>query len=146
MPLVDPVVIYNAATNVEAQLIKLRLTEAGIEVFAAEDLSLGGLWVFGSLPGIHKPQVFVGRSDVERARPVVEAYEAEVAERHETAGPASRHEMAPIEVECDQCHTKTLFPASRRGAIENCPKCGEYLDVGEVDESDPYWLVSEEEE
>ena len=68
MELRDPVAVYNAATNVEAQLIKVLLTEVGIEAFASEDSSLVGYWMFGILPEIHKPQVWVSAKDRERAR------------------------------------------------------------------------------
>lgn len=81
MALQDPVVVYDAATNVEAQMLKLLLIEAGIEAFVAEDLSTGGIWMFGLLPGIHKPQVWVSQSDVRAAQSVLEGYERLAAER-----------------------------------------------------------------
>lgn len=77
MALEDPVAVYNAANNPEAHLVKILLTESGVEAFVSEDLSPGGLWMFGTLPEIHKPQVWVSRSDRQRAEPILEQYAAE---------------------------------------------------------------------
>ena len=145
MALQDPVAVYNAATNLNAHLLKLRLVAAGVEAFVSEDFSTVGLWLFGTLPEIHKPQVWVSKSDVERARPILVQHEDESAERHRATGQSASDAGPAIEVVCDECQTKSIFPASQRGTIQDCPACGEYLDVGEIDEQDPYWLASDEE-
>jgi Putative prokaryotic signal transducing protein len=144
MALQDPVAIYNAANNIEAQLVKLWLVESGIEAFVLEDLSTAGIWMFGALPEIHKPQVWISQSDLDRARPILDQYEQEVAERNRVGQPTGADTGSPIEVICDDCEKKSLFPANQRGTIQDCPACGAFVDVGEVDESDPFWLESDE--
>jgi len=57
MPLQNPVAVYNAANNIEAQLICNFLNDAGIEAYLTSDVSQAGTWMFGLLPEIHKPQV-----------------------------------------------------------------------------------------
>jgi hypothetical protein len=50
MALQNPVAVYNASSNVEAQLLRSLLAESGIEAFAIDDVSQVGTWVFGLLP------------------------------------------------------------------------------------------------
>src|SRR5690242_20510647 len=85
MALSDPVVVYNAATNMEAQMVKMRLVEAGIEAFAAEDFSPGGYWMFGTLPMIFKAQVLVDQRDLERAKTLVAEFETAAAQRQQAS-------------------------------------------------------------
>jgi len=144
MALQDPVAVYNAASNVEAHLVKLWLVESGIEAFVLEDLSTVGIWMFGALPEIHKPQVWVSSCDVERVRPILAQYEEDLAERQRASQSTGAEAGAPIEVVCDECDQQSLFPASQRGTIQDCPACGAFVDVGEVDETDAFWLETDE--
>ena len=126
------------------------LESLGIEAFAAEDLSPAGMWMFGTLPEIHKPQVWVSRADAERARIAVLHYEDETAAAQaeaEAAASEANESAEPIEVECDECGQTTLFPGGQHGTIQDCPHCGAYVDVGEFDDTDMPWQegVSEEE-
>lgn len=130
MPLQDPVAVYNAGTNVEAILVRDVLTDAGIEAFVVEDLSQVGAWVGGLVPEIHKPQVYVDRADMERARPVLTKYDERASQlrKGDRADDAS-----PIEMVCEECDGDMTFPASQRGSVQECPHCGAYVDVGESD-------------
>lgn len=121
-----PIAVYNAATNVEAHAVKLLLAEAGIEAFAVDDVSVVGLWAFGTLPEIHKPQVWIDEVDLERARPLLQAYEQGLAERVSASGPGAAD---PIEVVCEDCGQRTTFPAADRGKVRECPRCRNYVDV-----------------
>ena len=145
MALSDPVAIYNAKTNGEAQMLKVMLQELGIAAFAVEDLSPAGMWfMFGTLPEIHKPQVWVNRVDADRARAAIDSYEEQTA-----ASARAEREAAeagePIEVECDECGHKAVFPAGERGTIQDCPRCGAYVDVGQFDDEGMDWQAGEEE-
>ncbi len=146
MALQNPVAVYNAGTNLEAHVLKLRLADAGIEAFVSEDLSTIGVWPVGTLPGIHKPQIWVSKSDAERARPILATHESEAAERNRASEQTALDVGPPIEVVCDECQAKSVFPANLRGTIQDCPACGEYLDIGEIDDQDPYWLATDEED
>jgi len=144
MALEDPVAVYNATSNIEAHLVKMWLFDAGIEAFVLEDLSTAGLWMFGTLPEIHKPQVWINKADQERAQPILDQYEQDVAERNRANEQTRSDTGPPIEVVCDECDKTSLFPASQRGTIQDCPACGAFVDVGEIDEDDPFWLEAEE--
>ena len=81
MALRDPVAVFDADTNVEAQLVRTLLVDAGIEAFVIEDVSYVGICVWGTLSGINKPQVWVERADVERALDFLDTYEDRIRER-----------------------------------------------------------------
>jgi len=140
MPLKDPVAVYNAAKNTEAQNVCFALQQSGIEAHVIEDFSPGRMWAFGALPEIHKPQVFVERDDVERAVPVIEEFE-QTRRRRQAEGEDAAAADKPVEAECESCGKRATFPASRRGTVETCPHCGAYLDVPGDDEFD--WSEAE---
>ena len=127
MGLKDPMAVYTAANNLEAHCICQMLFAEGIEAATVEDESrVGNASIFGLMPGLHKPQVWVEKADAERARPLLAEFE-ETARRREL--PADNWE--PIKVVCEECGKATLFPASKLGAVETCPHCQSYVDVGE---------------
>jgi hypothetical protein len=109
----NPVAVYNASSNVEAQLLRSLLAEAGIEAFAIDDVSQAGAWVFGLLPEIHKPQVWVDRENVERAKIFIEDYD-----RH--SGPEASNPQSPAY--CYSCG-EAVEPG-----VPACPACGNALD------------------
>jgi hypothetical protein len=131
MALRDPVAVYTAASNVELQLLRIALETAGIEAFAIEDISQVGTWMMGLIPEIHKPQIWVDRSDVDRARPVLDDYERQVAQRRA----AQRHEQpstkSAVAVVCEDCGVTSTVAAELSGSIQDCPHCGAYVDVGD---------------
>jgi len=127
MALSDPISAYNAASNIEAHLVRQMLEEAGIEAHVVEDTSVVGLWFGGALPEIHKPQVWIERADAERSAPVLAAYEDEAERR--------RREFAegdPVVVTCEACGAAEMFPAHQIDSVQSCPACGAFVDV--VDE------------
>jgi Putative prokaryotic signal transducing protein len=132
MSLRDPVHIYDAATNQDASLIKMYLERNGIEAFEVEDTSLAGVWLFGLLPGIHRPRVWVDRANAERAKTLIEEYEDELHDRNAANGVAS-DDAEPLHVVCEDCNKASDFPASKRGTTQDCPHCGAYVDVGDVE-------------
>lgn len=146
----DPVAIYDAASNLEAALVRDGLIAAGIEAFLVEDVSQAGAWVGGLMPGIHKPQVWVDRADVARATPVLVAFEERAALSRD--GNAASATEPPIEAVCEGCDSRALFPATQRGTVQECPNCGEYVDVGDSElpedwtdaDDDPNETCSEE--
>jgi hypothetical protein len=122
----DPVAVYNAANNAEAMILREALLASGIEAHSVDDATPVGAWMFGLLPEIHKPQVWVDRADVPRAVHVIENFEARAAQRRQTnAGGVI------INVVCEECGKASEFPASRLGSVEVCPHCGAFVDVGD---------------
>jgi hypothetical protein len=105
MALRDPVAVFDADTNVEAQLVRTLLIDAGIEAFAIDDVSYVGTCAWGTLSGINKPQVFVERDDAERALDFLDTYEDRIRERHTVAAddPFCHHCGEPVELGAEAC-------------------------------------------
>jgi hypothetical protein len=133
MALRDPIVIYDAANNAEARFVGDALLAAGIEAFVIEDV-IGDLV---QLPGIYKPKVWIERSDIDLAKPVLEEFERTQARRRDTD-----FEPAPgsaIVAVCEECGERTSFPVRQRGSVQRCGHCGAYVDVGD-DEVPAPWV------
>jgi hypothetical protein len=128
MALRDPVAVYDAASNLDAHMVVQALASADIEGFVIEDVSRAGTWVGGLVAVIHKPQVFVERADVDRAKPVLEAYERTAAERR-AARERDVNIEPPIVVTCEECGKFSTFSAALRGTVDQCQHCGAYVDV-----------------
>jgi hypothetical protein len=121
----DPIAAYNAVSNLEAHLVANALREAGLEAIVIEDLSLLQDAI-GFATEVHKVQVWIERAETDRAKPVLEEYERQAAERQKTAADAPL-----IEVICEECGATTLFPANQLGSVQNCPRCRAFVDVGD---------------
>lgn len=130
MALRDPFAAYNAGNNVEAHLVCGLLQDAGIQAVVIEDVSQVGVWLGGTVAEIHKPQVWIERADIERARPVLTDYERRNAERW-AAERGERDAGPPVEVVCEECGKRSKFPAVQMGTTQNCPHCRAYVDVGD---------------
>jgi hypothetical protein len=116
MALHDPVAVFDADTNVEAQLVRTLLVDAGIEAFAIDDVSYVGTCAWGTLSGINKPQVFVKRGDAERALSFLDTYENRIRERP----------MVPADGQfCHHCG-EPVEPGA-----EACAACGQSLDLSD---------------
>jgi hypothetical protein len=75
MAMTDPVSVYIAPSNVEAQLICLLLVNAGIAAFVTEDMSPGGKFSLGTLGAIHRPEIWVERSVFTQAQSFIADFE-----------------------------------------------------------------------
>jgi hypothetical protein len=133
MALKEPFAAYNAANNVEAELIRNALVAAGIEAHLTEHLSVVGGWAFGLLPEIHKPQVWIERADVDRAGPVLAEFERRAAELR--AAPEPLENIAEsTKVVCEECGGSLTFPSTQKGSVQTCTHCGAFVDVGDEEE------------
>ena len=141
MNLKDPIAAYNAESNMEAILLQRFLESEGIQAFATEDNSLVGHWIFGNLPEIHKPQVWISRKDSEKVAQLLTEYE-----RRKLARDSDRQANEPqtVIVNCEDCGKESRFAVSLIGTIQDCSHCGSYVDVGEVDW--PFWEEADEPE
>jgi hypothetical protein len=137
MKLNDPVAVYTALNNFEARFACDALAEAGIEGFASELPSATStrraeIGVdprnFDPPVGMY-PQVWVSRADADRARPVLEEFARRTAGRRGDAAPAENAD--PVEARCQTCGKPSRFPAEQAGSVQECPHCGEFMDVGE---------------
>jgi hypothetical protein len=130
MTLRDPFAAYNAGSNVEAHLVCGLLQDAGIPAVVIEDVSQVGVWLGGMVAEIHKPQVWIERADIERARPVLTDYDRRNADR-QAAERGTGEAGPPVVVVCEECGKRSEFPAAQTGTVQSCPHCRAYVDVGD---------------
>jgi hypothetical protein len=133
MALSDPIAVSTPASNLEAQLICHMLNQSGIEAHIMEDLSLAGLWIGGTVPGIHKPQVWVEKTQADQAFVLIRDFEKTQNERRNPAAEVDLTKTTINEV-CEDCGEINAFPGTMTGTVQNCIHCAAYMDVGEIDE------------
>jgi len=131
MAILDPVAAYIASSDVEAHIVCGVLVDAGIEAVAIEDVSRAGVWMFGTIPALHRPQVWIDRRDIDQARPVLEEYMRLASERRVANRARAETADETIEVTCEECGKPSMFPAAQKGSVQNCPHCFAYVDVGD---------------
>lgn len=142
MALHDPVAVYNAANNIEAHFVRNALADSGIEAFVTEDVSQIGTWMFGLIPEIHKPQVWVDRADIERTKPILDDYERRLAERSDSSSQDEAQTGPEIEVVCEECGQRSTFQTAQGGSVQQCRHCRAYVDV-ENESSSEEWPESQ---
>src|SRR5438445_5313518 len=128
MALRDPVAVYNAANNVEAHLLRNTLANAGVEAFVTEDIS--------QTPESRKPQVWVERADFEQVKPIFDDYERRAAELRNASTQNDERAEPAREVACEKCGERSAFPASQLGSVQQCQRCGAYVDVENEESSE----------
>lgn len=136
MALRDPIAVYNAGSNNEAFLVCQALEGCGIEAHVTEDLSPVGGSLFGLIPEIHKPQVWVERADIDRAKPVLDEFERRKDQLRNFKDQVASYQGHRIQVTCDECGENLDFPVIQRGSVQECSHCGAYVDV--EDETSPF--------
>jgi hypothetical protein len=141
MAILDPVSVFNAKNNLEASQLQLMLEGEGVEAYVTFDESAVGFGMFGPLAEIHKPQVWVDRSNLEKARPLLMKYEQRQRLHSRPAKGSAERERDVIEVICEECGKSSHFGASKNGTVQDCLHCGAYVDVedladGEVEPHD----------
>jgi hypothetical protein len=92
-----------------------------------EDTSVVGLWMGGTVPEIHKPQIWVERSDLDRAKEILQDHELRVAAQRDSLAAGE-----PIFVECEECGKCSSYPPTQRGTVQDCPHCAAYVDVDDM--------------
>jgi hypothetical protein len=128
MALRDPVAVYKAATAVEAHIVKTALSASGVEAHVTEVVSEEETWFGGPVPDIHRPQVWIERTDMDRAKPVLDEFQRRSGALQE-AGAEGGAPGPVIEVDCEECGQRSAFPAVQRGSVQQCHHCGAYVDV-----------------
>ncbi|MBY0526879.1 MAG: DUF2007 domain-containing protein [Gemmataceae bacterium] len=119
------------------------LNDNGIPARVMDLMTLGGFeGLTGWKPGISARGIEVWVDDpthIAEANTLLTQHGAELAQR---TSEAQQH--GPTEVVCDECGKSSVFPADQYGTIQDCPHCGEYVDVeepcastAEDDESEP---------
>ena len=131
--LTEPVLAYTANGNLEAHSVVTWLESHGMRSYAVEDNSGLSLFAFGTISQFHKPQVFVNKTDLQRAGELLRQFESQRNQRR-----ADLNDAPPITAECEECGASSEFPASQDGTTQNCPKCHAFMDVGSYDWPDEF--------
>jgi membrane protease YdiL (CAAX protease family) len=105
----------------EAEAFRLLLEEQGIQTFIADDNLAGTNWLYSNAVGGAKIQV--AASDAGRAEKIVKKHERSMKKQLEILPDED------ITFTCEDCGKTITFPAERRGGVETCPHCGNYVDV-----------------
>jgi len=129
MALHDPVVIYHAANNIEANLFKIKLLVAGIEAHVVEDDSMIGvtIWGNGLMSQLHRPKVWIDRAYTEQAAAILEEYERQARESATGASTGEVPAKEWIDLLCESCGETASFPREWLGEDQRCPHCDEML-------------------
>ncbi len=110
-PLKHPVVVYTGVTNMDAQMAERFLASKGVPAYAVEDHSLGGYWLGGTISNIHKPQVWVDKSDLDRATEMIEEFKAQ---KKAADAERKRHEPQTLAATCEDCENIDVRRVAQR--------------------------------
>lgn len=125
--------VHLAKTMSEAVIIVSTLSMNGIAARVPDEMTLGGiggLTVFGkdTAGGI---EVWVDDpANAEEARAIIVDMKANIIDRA-----AQSEHRGPIEMDCDRCGKHLKFAGEEWGTVGECPSCGQFLDIGEVEDS-----------
>jgi hypothetical protein len=122
-PIDDLVTIATYDLPAKADIERQVLEEEGIQTFLADDNIVAMNWFLANAVGGAKLKV--AASNAPRAIEILESY------RKEDAGPVNDEPAAEITFACEFCGCEITVPGERRGLVEVCPLCGEYVDVPE---------------
>ena len=81
----NPVVVYTAASNLQAHLIVQMLIENDVEAKAIEDQSGVSLWAMGTITQFHQPQIWVEQSTAKTAASLILNFEQKTQSRNRAA-------------------------------------------------------------
>ena len=122
----DFVCVYHAGDIGQADIIVAWLEQRGIRAYVKDRFAAGTL----QFPQIVAPRgievCVMDGSEAEHARALLEEHLDGILREREEA-PSGRE----IEVVCEECGQTVRFPYELRGRVEDCPKCGQMVDVPE---------------
>jgi hypothetical protein len=117
MELKDPLSVYIAGSNLEAQMICNHLNALGIPAHVIEDASSDGTYSFGFVSLMHTPRVYVERTQADEARKVIGEYEAAAIESR-----AKESELSESNDYCPACGEHVAH------GTPTCPECERPID------------------
>ncbi len=140
----DPRSVFTSDDHAAAEFVAEWLGKQGIDselITHIKESDGVGLTPFSDSQSTSHMEVFVKNiDDVETVKKlIVENQESILQEAKK------RDETTPekIAVVCDHCGKTAVYPGTMQGTVQECPYCGEYLDVpGGEDEFD--WSVVDE--
>lgn len=133
----DAKCVYVANSPGEADVVAVWLEEQGFPSRVMNMSTLGGfagLTPYSPL-GIAPGGIEVWVLDEARA-PLAKQLLDEHSHALAQQAAAAEVQGGPIAVRCEECGQTAEFPAKERGSVQECPHCGEYIDVGDLGEDE----------
>jgi hypothetical protein len=115
----EVVVLFLGSNNIQAQVMDPETLGGflGLTPVSSTGISANGIEVW-----VHEP------ANAERARELIAQREEVLKEK--AAKAATR--TGTVKAECDECGKTSEFPAAQAGTVQDCPHCGEYMDVPDL--------------
>ena len=117
----------------EAAVVANWLEHEGIAAKVMDEMTLGGLEGLTGFTGVSSRGVEVwslNEDDLDRARMLIaekEDLRSAISSRKEAKG--------PVQAICEECGGASEFPGRNRDTTQDCPHCGQYMDVVDADET-----------
>jgi hypothetical protein len=116
--------VYYASDLAEADIVAAWLEDQGVQAHVKNRYTAGTL----QTPLLVAPKgievCVVNPADLPRAKALISDHLVERDQDKISAGV-----LGPVDATCEECGRTSRFPAEQRGAVQNCPQCGEYVDV-----------------
>lgn len=127
----DPKCVHIADSLNEAEAAVLFLKGHGLPAQVMNPATLGGLlgltWM--SRTGVSSTGLEVWVADPANVAPALQKLQEFAADQ--TKKVADKEAKGPVEAVCEECGKTSTFPAAQRDSTQDCPHCGEYMDVPE---------------
>jgi hypothetical protein len=124
--------VYRARSALQATLLIQALAKVGIEARIDGQFSHSAAESIGRMSWEYAPRILVRAEDAEDARHVLLGLEE--LERRRMA--QDEHCTTVVAVVCEECQQEATFPETQHGSVQDCPHCGAYVDVGDVEGPD----------
>jgi hypothetical protein len=127
----DPKCVFVANNATHASVVVNWLEHQGVAAQVMDRMTFGGLegltvWTGASSRGI---EIWVMQeTDIEPAKTLIAEHEQEISSLV-----ADKAAAGPVTARCEECGRTTRFPGEHRGTVQDCPHCGEYVDVPDDD-------------
>ena len=117
-----PTTVASFDWAVDADLLKFELEKEGFDVFLADATLASMDPLLGFAIGGVKVQV--PSSQAKMAASIVEKWKQTRVNRT-----MKKELLGDVEFDCEECGKPLRFPGARRGGVETCQHCNEYVDV-----------------
>ncbi len=122
----DQICVCTAPTLEEAYVVVAWLASQGVDAYVNDRHLFGTYaWIMSAFAPRGVEVVVFDQSLAVRAVDLLQEHQAALSADRADAPPT------PVEATCENCDATATFPAPSRGRVENCPKCGAYMDVPE---------------
>lgn len=130
----DPKCVFVTEDPGIADVIVDSLGHEGIQAQVMNRATLGGLvglTVFSKtgVPAAGIEVWVLDEKQVPRALEVIEEFSNRRSERK-----SANEALGDIDAKCEECGESSTFPGKLRGTVQDCPRCGAYMDIPGGDE------------